>query len=168
MTIYTLTTNPPGIRSGVLHGQVQTPINISKHAEMLATLARSARLTAARPVPMRLVTAAAQQRMWLHFTPQVWAGDDLHSAAADATYISEAAAQERVLTVVKDFEKVEPSKVTPTSHFIDDLGLDSLDTVELVMAFEEEFMVEMDDAEAEKIFTVADAVTFFSTHPMAK
>ena len=108
-----------------------------------------------------------QQRS-LHATPRVLAGDDLHSAAADATYISKEAAEERVIKVVKDFEKVEPGKVGAASHFIEDLGLDSLDTVELVMAFEEEFMVELDDAEAEKIFTVSDAVEFFSTHPMAK
>ena len=105
--------------------------------------------------------------MRFHATPQVW-GDDLLSAASDATYISADAATERVGAVVKDFEKVEPGKVTEKSHFVDDLGLDSLDTVELVMAFEEEFMVELDDAEAEKIFTVGDAVAFFSTHPMAK
>eukprot|EP01047_Picozoa_sp_COSAG01_P016608 COSAG01_NODE_856_length_13082_cov_23.882009_10_plen_137_part_00 len=136
---------------------------------MLSALTRSARLTAARPALARLVPAAAVRPVaLLHSTPHMWAGDDLTSAAADATYISAAAAEERVLGVIKDFEKVEPAKVTPTSHFIDDLGLDSLDTVELVMAFEEEFMVEMDDAEAEKIFTVSDAVSFFSTHPMAK
>ena len=52
------------------------------------------------------------------------------------------------------------SKVTPEANFIDDLGADSLDTVELVMAFEEEFGVEIPDEAAEKIQTVANAIDF--------
>lgn len=75
---------------------------------------------------------------------------------------------ERVIGVVKAFEKVDAAKVTPTSHFIDDLGLDSLDTVEVVMAFEDEFVIEIPDTEADKILTTADAVTFITSHPQAK
>ena len=55
---------------------------------------------------------------------------------------------------------VEPEKVTDTASFIDDLGADSLDIVELVMAFEEEFSVEIPDDAAEKIATVNDAISF--------
>jgi NADH dehydrogenase (ubiquinone) 1 alpha/beta subcomplex 1 len=66
--------------------------------------------------------------------------------------------QDRTLTVVKLFDKVNPDKVTLEAHFINDLGLDSLDTVEIVMAFEDEFGVEISDEEAEKIFTCNDAV----------
>jgi acyl carrier protein len=55
---------------------------------------------------------------------------------------------------------VEPDKVTEAASFIDDLGADSLDTVELVMAFEEEFGVEIPDDAAESIVTVGDAVKF--------
>jgi NADH dehydrogenase (ubiquinone) 1 alpha/beta subcomplex 1 len=58
--------------------------------------------------------------------------------------------------------------VTPTASFQKDLGLDSLDTVEVVMAFEEEFAIEIPDADADKISSVADAVAFVSSHPMAK
>ena len=61
-----------------------------------------------------------------------------------------------------------PTQVTPTASFEKDLGLDSLDVVELVMAFEEEFAVEIPDADADKIATVRDAVDYIAQHPMAK
>ncbi|XP_020901350.1 uncharacterized protein LOC110239933 [Exaiptasia diaphana] len=68
--------------------------------------------------------------------------------------------QDRVLNVVKLFDKVNAELVTVESHFINDLGLDSLDVVEIVMAFEDEFAVEISDEEAEKIMTITDAVEF--------
>jgi acyl carrier protein len=59
---------------------------------------------------------------------------------------------------------VEPEKVTPEASFVEDLGADSLDTVELVMAFEEEFGMEIPDEEAEKLQTVRDAVNYIQAH----
>jgi NADH dehydrogenase (ubiquinone) 1 alpha/beta subcomplex 1 len=59
-------------------------------------------------------------------------------------------------------------KVKPTSHFVNDLGLDSLDTVELVMAFEEEFVLTIPDDISEKILTCEDAIKFISQHPQAR
>ena len=59
--------------------------------------------------------------------------------------------------------KIEEEKVTDEASFIDDLGADSLDTVELVMAFEEEFGSEISDSEAEKILTVGDAIKFIES-----
>ncbi|MFC3676959.1 acyl carrier protein [Ferrovibrio xuzhouensis] len=67
---------------------------------------------------------------------------------------------ERVKKIVVEHLGVEEEKVTETASFIDDLGADSLDTVELVMAFEEEFGVEIPDDAAEKILTVKDAIDF--------
>ena len=70
--------------------------------------------------------------------------------------------ESQVKQIVVDHLGIDESKVTPQSKFIDDLGADSLDTVELVMAFEEEFGCEISDEVAEKIVTVKDAVEHLS------
>ena len=69
----------------------------------------------------------------------------------------------KVKKMVVDHLGVEESKVIDEANFVDDLGADSLDTVELVMAFEEEFGSEISDSEAEKILTVGDAVKFIES-----
>ncbi len=69
----------------------------------------------------------------------------------------------KVKKIVADHLGIEEVKVSDDSSFIDDLGADSLDTVELVMAFEEEFGAEISDSEAEKILTVGDAVKFIES-----
>jgi len=69
---------------------------------------------------------------------------------------------DRVKKIVIEHLGVEEDKVKENAHFIDDLGADSLDTVELVMAFEEEFGIEIPDDAAENIQTVGDAVKFIS------
>ena len=71
---------------------------------------------------------------------------------------------ERVKKIVVEHLGVEPDKVTENASFIDDLGADSLDTVELVMAFEEEFGIEIPDDAAEKIQTVGDAIGFIKSN----
>ena len=71
---------------------------------------------------------------------------------------------ERVKKIVVEHLGVESEKVTEDASFIDDLGADSLDIVELVMAFEEEFGVEIPDDAAEKISTVKDAISYIDTH----
>ena len=71
---------------------------------------------------------------------------------------------ERVKKIVVEHLGVEADKVTEDASFIDDLGADSLDIVELVMAFEEEFGVEIPDDAAEKITTVRDAIDYIETN----
>jgi acyl carrier protein len=68
--------------------------------------------------------------------------------------------EERVKEIICEQLGVEEDEVTPNAKFIEDLGADSLDTVELVMAFEEEFDLEIPDEDAEKIITVGDAITY--------
>ena len=74
---------------------------------------------------------------------------------------------ERVTKIIVEHLGVEQEKVSENASFIDDLGADSLDTVELVMAFEEEFGCEIPDDAAEKILTVKDAVQFLSQEQSA-
>ena len=75
---------------------------------------------------------------------------------------------ERVKDIVVDHLGVEKDKVQENASFIDDLGADSLDTVELVMAFEEEFGCEIPDDAAEKILTVKDAIDYLNQHAQKK
>lgn len=75
-----------------------------------------------------------------------------------------AANQERLIEIIAEQLGAEKSNVTPDASFMDDLGADSLDTVELVMALEEEFDLEIPDSEAEKIRTVQDALTYLEEH----
>ena len=69
----------------------------------------------------------------------------------------------KVKKIVADHLGIDEAKVNEESSFIDDLGADSLDTVELVMAFEEEFEIEIPDDAAEKIQTIQDAINFIET-----
>ena len=70
---------------------------------------------------------------------------------------------DRVKKIVLEHLGIDESKVVENASFIDDLGADSLDTVELVMAFEEEFSCEIPDDEAEKILTIKDAIIFIES-----
>ena len=79
-----------------------------------------------------------------------------------------ASVEERVKQIIVEQLGVDEAEVTPSASFVDDLGADSLDTVELVMAFEEAFDVEIPDEDAEKIRTVLDAVSYIETHAKAK
>ena len=71
---------------------------------------------------------------------------------------------EKVTNIIVDKLSVEESRVVPEASFLDDLGADSLDTVELVMAFEEKFNIEIPDDAAETILTVKDAIEYINNH----
>ena len=76
--------------------------------------------------------------------------------------------QESVIQIVCDQMGVSRDKVTPETSFVNDLGADSLDTVELVMEFEDEFDLNIPDEDAEKIQTVGDAIKYIEAHAQAK
>jgi acyl carrier protein len=78
-----------------------------------------------------------------------------------------AGVDDKVKQIIVEQLGVEEGEVTATASFVDDLGADSLDTVELVMAFEEAFELEIPDEDAEKIRTVQDAVDYISKHAKA-
>jgi acyl carrier protein len=96
--------------------------------------------------------------------------------AADKTYSTEAsrrggspvAVEERVIEIVSEQMGVSKDQVTRETSFVNDLGADSLDTVELVMEFEEEFDITIPDEEAEKIQTVGQAIDYIEQHAHAK
>ena len=75
-----------------------------------------------------------------------------------------ASVEEKVKQIVTEQLGVDAGEVTPSASFVDDLGADSLDRVELVMAFEEQFDIEIPDEDAEKISTVKEAVEYIDKH----
>ncbi|KAI8981282.1 acyl carrier protein-like protein [Trametes punicea] len=87
------------------------------------------------------------------------------AAFSAAAGLSKEEITQRVLDVLKGFEKVDQSKLTPTASFDNDLGLDSLDAVEVVMAVEEEFAIEIPDGEADEIKTVQQAIDYIAKTP---
>jgi len=72
--------------------------------------------------------------------------------------------EDRVKEIIVEQLGVDAAQVTPQAKFVDDLGADSLDTVELVMALEEEFSIEIPDEDAEKITSVGDAISYINDH----
>jgi acyl carrier protein len=78
--------------------------------------------------------------------------------------MAEANTADRVKQIIVEQLGVDAAEVTPTAHFVNDLGADSLDTVELVMALEEEFDTDIPDEQAEKIQTVGQAIDYIQAH----
>ncbi len=78
--------------------------------------------------------------------------------------MSDVSVEEKVKQIIVEELGVDESEVTANARFIDDLGADSLDTVELVMRFEEDFGIEIPDEDAEKITSVREAVTYIEQH----
>jgi len=86
--------------------------------------------------------------------------DHYSQSAIQFNHMSEKSIEEKVKDIIVEQLGVNAEQVTPTASFIEDLGADSLDTVELVMAFEEEFSVEVPDEDAEKLQTVGDVIKY--------
>lgn len=78
------------------------------------------------------------------------------------------AVQDKITEIIVEQLGVKPEEVIPEASFVDDLGADSLDTVELVMALEEEFGIEIPDEDAEKIQTVGDAIRYIDEKSVSK
>src|SRR5262249_9054617 len=97
----------------------------------------------------------------------IWVRPDFRVAAKFSAARQEklmAAVDEKVKQIIIEQLGVDEAEVTPSASFVDDLGADSLDTVELVMAFEEAFEIEIPDEDAEKIRTVQDAIDYIGKH----
>lgn len=132
----------------------------SRFAARSAIRASSAPLTASRAVISTNVNSFVSPLSQQHLV--------LSRHFGASTFLDPNEVSDRIVEVVKNFDKVDASKVTSSSKFADDLGLDSLDAVEVVMAIEDEFAIEIPDAEADKITSIADAVEYIAGHPMAK
>jgi acyl carrier protein len=78
--------------------------------------------------------------------------------------MSDLSIEEKVKQIIVEELGVDEAEVTPNARFIDDLGADSLDTVELVMRFEEDFGIEIPDEDAEKILSVREAISYIEAH----
>ncbi|KAJ8521435.1 hypothetical protein ONZ45_g1846 [Pleurotus djamor] len=113
-----------------------------------------------------LRSAVAPRRTWT--APLAQNQRVFRARFSDAAHISKPDIESRILDVLKSFEKVDPTKVSPTASFSKDLGLDSLDAVELVMSIEEEFSIEIPDQEADSIQTVAQAIEYIAKTPEAQ
>ncbi|KAI1773807.1 acyl carrier protein [Hypoxylon cercidicola] len=130
----------------------------------LLRTAVSASRAAARPVarraimPVRAVVAPA---------PRLAAFKSVRMYSA-ASGLKKEEVEGRIMGVLEGFDKVnDPSNIKPTAHFANDLGLDSLDTVEVVMAIEEEFSIEIPDKDADAIHSVNQAVEYILSQPDA-
>ncbi|KAF2436044.1 acyl carrier protein-like protein [Tothia fuscella] len=134
---------------------------------MLRNAFLSATRAAARPVckrqqaiarPITRINAFQKNQLWFQSAR-------CYSAAAG---LSQEEVQGRIMDLLKNFDKVtDATKLSTNSHFSNDLGLDSLDTVEVVMAIEEEFSIEIPDKEADAIHSVNQAVEYILGQPDA-
>lgn len=145
----------------------------SNSARVVATRLGLRGTAVAATVARSVSTRSTPPTIWVGATsPTLRAAQKLvlfrHLSSAPPAFLDPAEVTDRIVQVVKNFDQVDPLKVSPATKFADDLGLDSLDIVEVVMAIEDEFAIEIPDQEADKILSIADAVEYISTHPMAK
>ncbi|KAF3763955.1 ACP-like protein [Cryphonectria parasitica EP155] len=100
-------------------------------------------------------------------SPAAWKLGAVRTYSAGGS-LSKEDVEGRIMSLLAGFDKVnDPSNIKPTAHFMNDLGLDSLDTVEVVMAIEEEFSIEIPDKDADGIHSVDTAVSYIVAQPDA-
>ncbi|KAI0903320.1 acyl carrier protein-like protein [Ustulina deusta] len=135
---------------------------------MFRTAIRSAVVTAsrvARPVAVRSAIIALPRAAAPTSRIATISAVRMYSAASG---LKKEEVEGRIMNILKDFDKVnDPSNIKPTAHFSNDLALDSLDTVEVVMAIEEEFSIEIPDKDADAIHSVNQAVDYILSQPDA-
>ncbi|KAI4858660.1 acyl carrier protein [Hypoxylon rubiginosum] len=130
----------------------------------LLRTAVSASRAAARPVARR---AFMPVRAAVAPAPRLAAFKSVRMYSA-ASGLKKEEVEGRIMGILQGFDKVnDPSNIKPTAHFSNDLGLDSLDTVEVVMAIEEEFSIEIPDKDADGIHSVNQAVEYILSQPDA-
>ncbi|RYP14661.1 hypothetical protein DL765_006227 [Monosporascus sp. GIB2] len=133
---------------------IRTAVQASRVAARSAPLRRAA----VAPVVLRSAAAPALK----------FAGIQTVRMYSAASGLKKEEVEGRIIGILQGFDKVsDPSNVKPNSHFANDLGLDSLDTVEVVMAIEEEFSIEIPDKEADAIHSVDKAVEYILSQPDA-
>ncbi|KAK3319491.1 acyl carrier protein-like protein [Cercophora scortea] len=135
---------------------------------MLRTaILRVARTAAVRPVATasRLAVVAPIRSAFVAPKSIAWQAVRCYSAAGG---LEKKEVYERIKQLLQGFDKVnDPTHITETAHFANDLGLDSLDTVEVVMAIEEEFSIEIPDKDADTIHSIDKAVEYILSQPDA-
>lgn len=133
-----------------------------------STFAAAARTPAAvRPAVARRIAAVTPRSVIASPRAPALGWTSVRCYAASSG-LSKQEVEDRIKGLLQGFDKVtDPSKITPTAHFANDLGLDSLDTVEVVMAIEEEFSIEIPDKDADTIHSIDKAVEYILNQPDA-
>jgi len=127
---------------------------------------RTAILRSARAAAMRPATIAVPRLATL--APRKMVVAQAVRSYASAHGLEKKEVFERIKQLLTGFDKVsDPAKITESAHFANDLGLDSLDTVEVVMAIEEEFSIEIPDKDADQIHSIDKAVEYITSQPDA-
>jgi NADH dehydrogenase (ubiquinone) 1 alpha/beta subcomplex 1 len=141
------------------------PVTMFRTA-LLRTAPRAASMVAVRPAAARTFIAVAARPVRV-MAPRAASYQAVRMYSAGGG-LNKEEVEGRIMSLLSGFDKVnDPANIKPTAHFANDLGLDSLDTVEVVMAIEEEFSIEIPDKDADGIHSIEQAVTYILNQPDA-